>query len=151
MHLIHVYKYIKQHWQGLKSACLLYKLFISFLYLLTYRHPQKFSVNLRELRACQTRARAQTWLGPGLHFLFFSGPGPGPKIFLSDPDPCLVLTRSSLILAWNLNTTELKSPYNTFVLLFSTKRQLLIFGALIDRNKHQEMIVYRFFYLNNQL
>jgi hypothetical protein len=41
--------------------------------------------------------------------------------------------------------------YNTFVLLFSTKRQLLIFGALIDRNKHQEMMAYQFFFLDNQL
>jgi hypothetical protein len=41
--------------------------------------------------------------------------------------------------------------YNNFVLLFSTKRQLLIFGALMDTNKHQEMIVYRFFSLDNQL
>jgi hypothetical protein len=82
MYIIHVCKYIKQHWQGLKSACLLYKLFNSFLYLLTYRHPLKFSVNLRELRACPD-----------------PGPGPVPKIFLSDPDPSLVLTRSSLILA----------------------------------------------------
>jgi hypothetical protein len=35
--------------------------------------------------------------------------------------------------------------YNILILLFSTKRKLLIFEALIDRNEQQEMIEYRFF------
>jgi hypothetical protein len=108
----------------------------------------------RELRACPDLGPSPdlTGFGSGSEYFFLgSRSDPGTKIFLLDPDPSLVLTRSTLILAKNLNTMELKSTHNTFVLLFSTKRQLLIFGALIDTNKYQEMIAYRFFSLDDQL
>ena len=82
---------------------------------------------------------------------FFLGSGPGSKDFFFGLGPSLILTRSGLILARDLNTVKLKSMYNTLVLLFSTKRTLIIFEALIDRNKHQEMIVYQFFSPDNQL
>jgi len=76
---------------------------------------------------------------------------PSTKIFFSYPGPSLVLTRSGLILAWNLNKLELKSTYNTFILFFSNKMKLLIFKASINRNEQQQMIGYRFFSLSNQL
>ncbi len=69
----------------------MYKLFNSFLYLLTYGHPQKFSVNLRELRACPGPSPSPdlTGFGSGSElgsaFLFFSGAGPRSKIFFVGP------------------------------------------------------------------
>ncbi len=72
--------------------------------------------------------------------------GPDPKIFFSGPSTSLVLTRPDSHSAWNLNTVELKSMFNTLILLFSTKRNFLIFEALIVRNGQQEMIVHRFFF-----
>ncbi len=44
-----------------------------------------------------------------------------------------------------MNTMKLKSTYNTLVLVFSTRRKILIFEALIDRNEQQEVVVYCFF------
>ncbi len=56
------------------------------------------------------------------------------------------------ILHWGLSYAgDAKSKAIYQLNRFPRERQLLIFRALIDRNKHQEMIVYRFFSLDNQL
>lgn len=55
------------------------------------------------------------------------------------------MPRPGLHLTWNINTVELKSTYNTSLLLFSTQRKLFVFEASIVRNEKQEMISYLFF------
>jgi hypothetical protein len=66
---------------------------------------------------------------------------PGPKIFFP--------TRFDFSVKSKYSGAEVKC--NTLILLFSTKRKILILEALVDGNEQQEMIVYRFFSPSNQL